>query len=136
MKMAIIATRGSQTSLVTLFTTVMVAAICEMSVRVLLRDEALYRLTRSRISDTVLSEIYGKEKTSIETRLRETGLSDLPALIREAKAQGDVRLFACNSSMGILGLGEMDLIEEIDEVRGLTSFLLEEISESKIILSL
>jgi len=136
MKMAIIATRGSQTSLVTLFTTVMVAAISEMSVRVLLRDEALYRLTRSRISDTVLSEIYEKEKTSIETRLRETGLSDLPALIREAKAQGDVRLFACNSSMGILGLGEMDLIEEIDEVRGLTSFLLEEISESKIVLSL
>lgn len=135
MKMSIIATRGSHTALVNLFTTVMAAAISEMSVRVLLRDEAVYRLTRERVSKVALPEMYENDKTTILMRLKEAGLTDLKALIRDAKKQGDVRIFACTSSMAILGAVEEDLIEEIDEPRGLTSFLLDEISESDIVLS-
>ncbi len=135
MKMSIIATRGTHTALVNLFTTVMAAALSEMSVRVLLRDEAVYRLTRERVSKIALPEMYGNDKATILMRLQETGLTDLKALIRDAKKQGDVRIFACTSSMAILGTAEEDLIEEIDEPRGLTSFLLDEMSESDIVLS-
>lgn len=135
MKMSIIATRGTHTALVNLFTTVMAAAISEMSVRVLLRDEAVYRLTRGRVSEVTLPEMYQSDKSAILIRLKEAGLTDLKSLIRDVKKQGDVRIFACTSSMAILGTAEEDLIEEIDEPRGLTSFLLDEMSESDIVLS-
>jgi peroxiredoxin family protein len=135
MKMSIVATRGTHTAIVNLFTTVMAAAISEMSVRVLLRDEAVYRLTRERISEIVLPEMYGNDKPAILSRLKEAGLTDLKSLIRDAKKQGDIRIYACTSSMAILGVSEEDLIEEIDEPRGLTSFLLDEMSESGIVLS-
>lgn len=135
MKMSIIATRGSHTALINLMTTVMVGAISEMPVRVLLRDEALFRLTKERVSEIVLPDLYKKEEPAILQRLQEASLTDLPSMIRDAKQLGDVMFFACTSSMAILGLTEEDLIDGIDEARGFTSFFLEEMSESSVVLS-
>jgi peroxiredoxin family protein len=135
MKMAIIANRGTHTALVNLFTTAWAAAISEMSVRILLRDEALYRLTRTRVSEIRLPDMYEQDKAGILERLKEAKIGDLPTLIHNAKQSGDIRLFACYSSMTILGVKEEDLIGEIDESRGLTSFLLDEISDAEIVLS-
>lgn len=133
--MAIIATRGTHTALINLFTTAMAAAVSEMSVRILLRDEAVYRLTRERIANIRLSELYADDRDAILGRLRDAGLTDLSALIRDTKKQGNVQIFACTSSMAILGAREGDLIPEIDEPRGLTSFLLDEVSDADIVLS-
>lgn len=135
MKMAIIATRGSHTALVNLCTTIMAAAISEMTVRVFLRDEALYRMDRRRIREVVLPDIFEPEGGEIRKRLTEMNLIDLTALIASAKAQGDVRIYACSSSMGIFGMKAEDLSEGVDEVCGMTSFLLDEILEAQKVLS-
>lgn len=104
MKMAIIATQGSHTALINLLTTVMAGAVSEISVRVLFRDEALFRLERKRAKTIVLSEIFGTEHSSIRHQLDEMKLLDLPGLLQNAKSQGDVRLYACSSSMAIFSM--------------------------------
>ena len=135
MKMAIIATHGSHTALLNLFTTIMAGAVSDMSVRVLFRDEALFRLDRRRSKDIVLSDLFGKEKDPIRERLGNMNLLDLPGLLKNARSQGDVCLFACSSSMAIFGMEETDLVDGIDEVRGMTSFLLDEVLEAQTVLS-
>ncbi|TAJ99468.1 MAG: hypothetical protein EPO39_16575, partial [Candidatus Manganitrophaceae bacterium] len=57
-KMAIIVTRGTHNNFVTVFTMVMAAAVCEMSVRIFFRDEAVYKLSPKKISELNLSEVY------------------------------------------------------------------------------
>ncbi|MDA8029328.1 MAG: DsrE family protein [Nitrospiraceae bacterium] len=134
MKMCIVATRGDHTSLVNLLSTVMAGAVSEMSVRVFLRDEAASMVTRERILRPVLSPLLARDP-DISARLEAAGLCDLPAFFRKARAMGDVRFMACSSSLAIAGILPEELIDEIDEVRGFTSFLLEEISGGDILLS-
>jgi peroxiredoxin family protein len=134
MKMAIIATQCSHTALINLLTTVMAGAVSEISVRVLFRDEALFRLERKRAKTIVLSEIFGSEHASIRNRLGEMKLLDLPGLLQNAKSQGDVRLYACSSSMAIFKMEKKDLVDGIDDIRGMTSFLLDEVLEAQTVL--
>lgn len=126
-RLALIVSRGSHNAVVQALTLIMAAVSSEISVRVFFRDEAVLKITKSGAGDIRLSEGYrGVEGETIE-RLKTLGLDDLPRLIREVKALGDVRLYACSSSMAICGVKREDLLDEIDEVRGVTAFLLDDV---------
>jgi peroxiredoxin family protein len=134
-KLAIIATRGEHNALVTILTMVMAAAVCEIPVRIFLRDEALFKLSKKNVGRMNLSSVYAGVESDIQKNLKGANLDDLQKVIRDVKSQGDVKLFACTSSMAICGVSSEDLIPEIDEPRGLTSFLLEEMEEADTILT-
>ncbi|MBI3805807.1 MAG: DsrE family protein [Nitrospirae bacterium] len=134
-KMAIIVTRGTHNNFVTVLTMVMAAAVCEMSVRIFFRDEAVYKLSKKKISDLNLSDVYAGVENELKKNYEATGMVDLQKAIREVKSQGDVKLYTCTSSMALIGMAQDDLIPEIDEPRGLTSFLLEEMDDADMILT-
>ena len=134
-KLAVLATRGSINSLVSLFTLTMAAAVSEFQVRILFRDEAVLKLTRKQVGLMNLSDAYRGMEQEVAERIRTYALGDLQKLIQELKSRGDVKLYACTSSMAICGVTAEDLIPEIDEPRGLTSFLLEEMSEAEMVLT-
>jgi peroxiredoxin family protein len=125
--LAVIASRGSLNSLVQVATLVMAAVGSEVAVRVFFRDEAVLALTRARAGDVNLSDAYRGVEAATRERLAAQGLDDLPRLFREAREAGDVRLYACSSSMAICGVRAEDLLEGI-EVRGLTAFLLQDVA--------
>ncbi|HLG22102.1 MAG TPA: DsrE family protein [Candidatus Manganitrophaceae bacterium] len=133
--MAIIVTRGTHNAIVTVLTMVMAAAVCEMSVRIFFRDEAVYKLSKKMISELNFSEVYAGVEAELKKNYQSTGMVDLQKAIRDVKSQGDVKLYACTSSMALCGLTPDDLIPEIDEARGLTSFLLEEMDEADTVLT-
>jgi len=134
-KLAIIATRGSHNTMVSMLTLAMAAAVCEIQVRIFLRDEAVFKLSKTNVHALNLSEALRGAETKIAGNLAAAKLNDLQQVIRDVKAQGDVKLFACTSSMAICGVTQDELIPEIDEPRGLTSFLLEEMEEADTILT-
>lgn len=105
----------------------MAAVGSEMAVRVFFRDEAVFKLTKSRAHEIILSDIYRGQEAAVSERLRAQGLDDLPGLFAEARRAGDVRLYACSSSMAICGVRAEDLLDGV-EVRGLTAFLLEDMA--------
>lgn len=133
--MAIIVTRGTHNNFVTVFTMVMAAAVCEMSVRLFFRDEAVYKLSKKKISELNISSVYAGGEEVLKKNYASTGMVDLQKVIQDVKSQGDVKLYTCTSSMALCGLSQEDLIPEIDEPRGLTSFLLEEMDDAEMILS-
>ncbi len=126
-RLAIIASRGSTNSLVQVGTLILAAVASELAVRVFFRDEAVWKLTKARAHELDLSEIYRGHEAEVAARLAVQGLDDVERLLREARELGDVRLYACSSSMAICGARQEDLIEGL-EVRGLTAFLLEDVA--------
>lgn len=132
--LAVIASRGSFNSLVQVATLLMAAVGSGIAVRVFFRDEAVLKVTRSGAKEINLSEAYRGKEGAVLERLSAQGLADLAALLREIRATGDVKLYACSSSMAICGVRAEDLLEDV-EVRGLTAFLLEDVAAADKVLT-
>ena len=71
----------------------------------------------------------------VAAQLKAHKLDNLPALIRDVKSLGDVQLYACSSSLALAGLDAKALLPELDGVKGLTSFLLEEMATADQVVS-
>lgn len=132
--LAVIASRGSFNSLIQVATLLMAAVGSGVAVRVFFRDEAILKVTKTGAQEINLSAAYRGHEVAVRERLSLQELTDLPRLLREVKELGDVRLYACSSSMAICGVKAEDLLDGI-EVRGLTAFLLEDVATADKVLS-
>ncbi len=133
--LAVIVSSGSTNNFIQVLTLLMASVHEGMTVRVLFRDESVFRLTPANINKMELSEIYTKDMAGVQQRLKQYDLMDLRKLCRDIKASGDVQYYVCSSSLAICGLKQEDLIPEIDEVRGLTAFLTEDVASAEKILT-
>ena len=132
--LAVIASRGSFNNLVQVLTLLMAAVGSGIAVRVFFRDEAVLKVTKRGAEVINLSDTYRGDEARIRERLGAQELTDLPRLLREVQAMGDVRLYACSSSMAISGVTAEDLLDGI-EVRGITAFLLEDVAAADKVLT-
>ena len=132
--LAVIVSGGSTNNLIQVLTLLMAAVHSEIKVRVLFRDESVFRLTPQRINAMELSAAYA-DADGVGQRLKKLDLVDLHNLCRDIKASGDVRYYVCSSSLAIWGLKREALIPEIDDVRGLPSFLLEDVATADKVLT-
>lgn len=133
--LAVIASRGEFNSVVQVATLLMAAVGSGLAVRVFFRDEAIYRITRAGARDIVLSSGYAGREAEVRTELARQGLDDLGELFRQIKETGDARLYACSSSVAICGVKPDELLPEIDGVRGLTAFLLDDVARADRVLT-
>ncbi len=133
--LAIIVSRGHYNSLVQVCTLLMASVVSGIKVRVLVRDEAVLKMTTQGAREINLSEAFRGVEVQVRERLAQHRLGDLRQLLQEVKQQGDVQISVCSSSMAICGVTQEQLIPEVDDVRGLTSFLLEEMSQADHVLT-
>ena len=133
--LAVIVSRGSTNNLIQVVTLLLAAVHSELKVRVFFRDESLFRLTPQGIKEPVFSGGYQAQLPALARRLKQHELDDLQKLLEQIKASGDVKLYACSSSMALAGLKQEELIPEIDEMRGLPSFLLEDMASADHVLT-
>ena len=133
--LAVIVSGGSTNNLVQVLTLLMAAVHSEMKVRVLFRDESVLRLTAGAINRLELSSAYAADSAGVAQRLKQLDVADVQKLCRDIKASGDVQYYVCSSSLEICGVAREQLIPEMDGVRGLPSFLLEEIATADAVLT-
>jgi len=133
--LAVLVSRGECNSLVQVATLLLAAVGSGIAVRVFFRDEAIYAITRSGAKEMRFSEGYRGREAAVRGRLAAQGLDDLPELFRQIKEVGDARLYACSSSLAICGVEEEQLLPEIDAVRGLTAFLLDDVATADRVLT-
>ena len=132
---AVIVSGGSTNNLIQVLTLLMATVHSDIKARVLFRDESVFRLTRSNINTLELSDAYAPHESDVHARLKKHDLADLQKLCRDIKASGDVKYYVGSSSLAIWGLKQEDLIPEIDEVRGLPAFLLEDMANADKVLT-
>ena len=89
--LAVIVSGGSTNNLVQVLTLLMAAVHSELQVRVLFRDEAVFRLTPGKINALELSPAYQADAAGTQQRLKKHDLTDLQKLARDIKASGDVK---------------------------------------------
>jgi len=133
--LAVIVSGGSTNNFIQVLTLLMAAVHEDLRVRVLFRDESVFRLTPANINQLELSEAYAKDAAGVQQRLKQHDLTDLHKLCRDIKASGDVKYYVCSSSLAICGLRQEELIPEIDDVRGLTAFLTEDVANADRVLT-
>jgi len=133
--LAVIVSGGSTNNLIQVLTLLMAAVHSEIKARVFFRDESVFRLTPANITKMELSGAYARDETAVQVRLKQHELSDVPKLLRDIKASGDVKYYVCSSSLAICGLKQEDLVPEIDEIRGLPAFLLEDVATADKVLT-
>jgi len=133
--LAVIVSGGSTNNFIQVLTLLMASVHSEIKTRVLFRDEAVYRLTPENINTLELSEAYAHDANGVQQRLKQHELADVHKLCRDIKASGDVKYYVCSSSLAICGLKREELIPEIDEVRGLPAFLLEDVATADRVLT-
>ena len=133
--LAVIVSGGSTNNFVQVATLLMAAVHSDMKVRVLFRDESVFRLAPEAINRIELSAAFMGEAAGVIQRLKKLDVADVHKLCRDIKASGDVKYYVCSSSLEICGLKKEDLIPEIDEVRGLPSFLLEDVATADTVLT-
>ncbi len=126
--LAVIVSGGSTNNLIQALTLLMAAVHGELRVRVLFRDEAVARLTPAKINAIELSPAYSGDVAGVTRRLKQHELLDVHKLCRDIKASGDVKYYVCSSSLAVWGLTREDLLPEIDEIRGLPTFLTEDVA--------
>lgn len=133
--LAVLVSGGSTNNFIQVLTLLMAAVHSDMKARVLFRDESVFRLTPAAINRLELSAAYAQGGEGAVQRLQKLELTDVHKLCRDIKASGDVKYYACSSSLAIAGLTREDLIPEIDEVRGLPAFLLEDVATADKVLT-
>ena len=133
--LAVIVSGGSTNNLIQVLTLLMAAVHEDMKVRVLFRDESIFRLTPANINTLELSDAYAPHASAVQERLQKHDLANVQKLCRDIKASGDVKYYVCSSSLAICGLKQEDLIPEIDDVRGLPAFLSEDVATADKVLT-
>ena len=133
--LAVIVSGGSTNNLIQVLTLLMAAVHEDIPVRVLFRDESVFRLMPANINKLELSEAYAPHADGVAQRLKKHALTDVHKLCRDIKASGDVKYYVCSSSLAICGLKQEDLIPEIDAVRGLPAFLTEDVAAADKVLT-
>ena len=126
--LAVIVSGGSTNNFIQVMTLLMAAVHSDIKARVLFRDEAVFRLTPAAINTPELSGAYAHDRQGLQQRMQKLDLQDLHKLCRDIKVSGDVKYYVCSSSLALCGLKREQLIPEIDEVRGLPTFLLEDVA--------
>ena len=134
-KLAILAASGTTNAMAQLMNLVMAAVASQIAVRVFFRDAAVLKLTKDGAATMNLSAEWQPRAAAITAQLKAHKLDNLPALIRDVKSLGDAKFYACSSSLSLAGLDAKQLLPEIDAVRGLTSFLLEEMATADQVMS-
>ena len=121
--------------MIQVLTLLMASVHGDIKTRVFFRDEAVARLTPAKINQSELSSAYAHDAAGVSQRLKKLDLVDLHKLCRDIKASGDVKYYVCSSSLAIWGLKKEELIPEIDEVRGLPAFLMEDVAAADKVLT-
>lgn len=84
------------------------AADSEMECHIFVAYDALKKLTKEKIDDVPMGSTFSRQ---------------LLPLIQKGRETGNLRLYLCGSSMSVMGLRREEMIDEFDELLGLSSFL-------------
>lgn len=85
---------------------------------------ALEHLKKKEAASLKLDGEARKHKELIEKKTEKGHLQEIINLIREAKKMG-ASFSVCSGSMGLLNISRDELVDEVDQVMGLTAFLVE-----------
>ncbi len=134
-KLAVIVTGGSYNNLLQACEWIRIAAASGAQVSVLFRDEAASKLTHERLKQLTFSDAYKGRESKVRDMLRERKRLDVPAVLREVKEAGDVKLSICRETIEYFEITVDQLLPELDEVQKAEAFWKEAVAPADQVLT-
>ncbi len=134
-KLAVIVTGGSYNNLLQACEWICIAAASGAQVSVLFRDEAASKLTHERLKQLTFSDAYKGRESKVRDMLRERKRLDVPAVLREVKEAGDVKLSICRETIEYFEITVDQLLPELDDVQKAEAFWKEAVAPADQVLT-
>lgn len=83
---------------------------------------ALKRISKTASEKVVLPGEHKEYEKVFRERIERKQIQPFEEMLSEAKKTGNVKVYACSASMNLLNLMRDELIDEVDQVLGLSSF--------------
>jgi len=121
-KLAMMVHNGSSENIRSAFNTAIMAATAGAKVSMLFRSWALEKLAKQNLDKLELPPQHAHRKKFIEEGWKRIGYPPLSKLIKEAKENLDIKIYACTASNALFKLKKKDL-PFVDDFVGVYSFL-------------
>ena len=116
-RVAVIVTTGDPQTLAAMARGCQEAAASGSAVRVFFRDESIPAVCKAEVADRLLPQAAASEEQRAAVQA-----------LHELATAGDVRLYACSSSLYLWGVQSADLLPAMSGARGLIAFLAEDLA--------
>ena len=126
-KAAIIVQSGTVDKLFSVFTLASTAGAMNVDTHMFFTFWGLPALKKGGLEKAGFPSDVKHMEDFMKQRMRETNMPSLSELVKEAKETGLVKIYACNTTMELMGVKEADLIPEVDTICGAPTFLKEAI---------
>jgi peroxiredoxin family protein len=122
-KMAIIVQSGSLDKLYPLFMLSSTAAAMDVETHLFFTFWGLNALKKGGLESAGLPGDMRDGTEMMKERIKNAKIPTLPELLKMCKQMGNVKLYACSTTMEIMGVKKEELVPEVDDVVGAASFL-------------
>jgi peroxiredoxin family protein len=122
-KLAIIAHGGTIDRLYPMFILASAASAMNMEIHIYFTFWGLRMLVKGALERAELPATYKHLEEQLRSRLREMKYPTPYEMLKMAKASGLLKIYACSPTMEMFGIKKEDLIPEVDQIAGATTFL-------------
>ena len=121
-KMAMIVSSGTMDKLYSVMMLASAASSMDVEVHLFFTFWGLNALKKGGIDKAELPSNVGISTDMLKGRLKELKIPTLSELLAMCKESGNVKIYACSSTMEIMNVKKEDLIPEVDEIAGAAAF--------------
>ncbi|RLI07859.1 hypothetical protein DRO42_07405 [Candidatus Bathyarchaeota archaeon] len=122
-KMAIIVHSGTMDKLYPAFMLASSASALDVETHLFFTFWGLSALKKGGLEAAKLPGLMRIGTGMMKGRIREAGVPTLSEMLAMCKESGDVKIYACSTTMELMKIREEDLIPEVDEIVGATAFM-------------
>lgn len=122
-KFVIFAHGGTYDKLYQIITLAITAASMGRETYIFLFFWALKRFVNEEFDVTRLSAEYGEEGERLSKRMQEINPISLKELLRDVRAMGNLKVYACTGAVKLMELEESVVRSRVDDILGLTTLL-------------
>jgi peroxiredoxin family protein len=122
-KMAIIVHSGSLDKLYPVFMLSSTGAAMDVETHLFFTFWGLMALKKGGLESAGLSGIMAVGTGMMKDRIKSAKVATLPELLAMCRKMGNVKIYACSTTMEIMDVKKEDLIPEVDAIVGAATFL-------------
>lgn len=126
-KAAIIAQSGTMDKLFSVLTIASTAGAMDIETHIFFTFWGLPALKKGGLDQAGFPADVKHLEDFMKQRMQKAKMPSLYELLKMAKESGEVKIYACNTTMELMGIKEEELIPEVDTVCGAATFLKEAI---------
>ena len=122
-KMAIIVHSGTLDKLYPVFMLASSAGAIDLETHLFFTFWGLEALKKNGLENAKLPGVMRLGTGMMKGKIKEIGVPSLPQLLEMTRSMGVTKIYACSTTMEIMGVKNEELIPEVDDIVGATAFL-------------